>query len=92
MQIVYEAPEPPIQQQEAIVQYVQQAPVQAPMQQASEPHQLQQEVDNQQYQQQIQIVIANLNVENGALASSTPKLNKTVNLNLLVDDVSSKVL
>ena len=39
-------------------------------------------------QQQIQILIANS--ENGAVASSTPKLNETVNLNL-VDDVFNEV-
>ena len=40
-------------------------------------------------QQQIQILIANS--ENSAVVSSTPKLNKTVNLNLVVDDVSNEV-
>ena len=40
-------------------------------------------------QQQIQILIANS--ENGAVVSSTPKLNKTVNLNLVIDNVSNEV-
>ena len=40
-------------------------------------------------QQQIQILIANS--ENDAVASSTPKLNETVNLNLVIDDVSNEV-
>ena len=36
-------------------------------------------------------MIENPSTENGALASSTPKLNETVKLNLLVDDVSNEV-
>ena len=36
-------------------------------------------------------MIENPSIENGALASSMPKLNKTVKLNLLVDDVSNEV-
>ena len=41
--------------------------------------------------QQIQIVITDAESENGAVGTSTPKSNKTCNVNLIVDDVQNEV-
>ena len=96
--MVQQAPEPPCQrqqQQEQIIQYLQQAP-ECPVQHHQQyqevvPQLLQQPAESVDTQQQIQIVIANPNSENGALASSTPKLNEAVNLNLVDEDVSNEI-
>ena len=80
--------EPPIQQRQLQVQEPLALP--APQHQDTVLQIVQQPAESVNTdQQQIQILIANS--ENGAVVSSTPKLNETVNLNLVIDDVSNEV-